>query len=230
MLLKPLLLLAVYTFIFTVVFRARWPQIVGDDTMAYALVIFSGLITFSIFSDTVSAAPNLILSHRNLVKRSSFPLEILPIVTLAGALFQAALSFVVLILALLLTGHALSLGIFLIALVWLSTGLFSLGIAYLLSAGGVFLRDLDQVVGLVVTALFFGSAIFYPLSQLPEKGRQFLAWNPTAIFVEDTRRVVFYGETVVRAESGVLVGLSLAVFWFGYTRFMRSKGAFADVF
>jgi lipopolysaccharide transport system permease protein len=169
-LVQPLLMLTVYTFVFSVVFRARWPSLPGADTADFALVIFTGLITFSIFSETVSAAPGLILANRNLVKRSVFPLEILPIVKASGALVQGVFSLMILLAGMLALGFTPSWTALCLPAVWLPLWLFSIGSAYFLSALGVFVRDLGQLVGVVITALFFGSAIFLSLSAVSGSG------------------------------------------------------------
>jgi len=228
-LLQPILLLVVYTLVFSLVFQARWPGDFGETTGGYALVIFVGLITFTIFSETVLSAPTLILANRNLAKRSLFPLEVLPLVKVLSALVQATFSLGVLLLFLILMGIAIPWTAFLIPLVWFAMGLLALGVAYFLSAGGVYLRDLDQVVGVIVTALFFGSAIFYPIAQVPNAGRDWIERNPTAVLIEEARRVLLYGEFPLWTESGWVLPLALLFSWTGYMWFMKRKRGFSDV-
>lgn len=227
--LQPLILLGVYTFIFLVVFGAEWPSLTGETTANFALIVFSGLITFNVFSETVNASPRLILANANFVKRVAFPLEVLPLVRVTAALSQAAVSLGVLVVALVAFGAPPGWTALLLPLVWLPLALFALGLSFLLSSLGVFVRDLEQVIGVAVTALFFGSAIFYPVDRVPEPARRIIEWLPTAVFVEDTRRVMLYGATPFRAQTAVVACVGLAVALLGFACFMRSKRAFADV-
>lgn len=227
--LQPLLLLGVYTLLFGVIFKARWPEIATGGTVDFALVVFAGLVTFQVFSECVGAAPRLIFSNANFVKRVAFPLELLPLVKVAAALTQGLLSLGILVVALVLLGTPPGWSLLWLPLAWLPLMLFALGLSYFLSALGVFLRDIDQVIGVALTALFFGSAIFYPLSLVPEPARRILEWLPTAVFVEDTRRVLLYGQSPLRIESAVIGVLSLGVAVAGYRWFAARREVFADV-
>jgi lipopolysaccharide transport system permease protein len=227
--LQPLLLLALYTFVFGVVFGARWPGFEGEETLGFAIVVFTGLLTFGILAETLNASPRLILSNRALIKNVEFPVEVLPVVTVACALVQAIAGLAILLPALVVLGYPLSMAVLALPLVWLSLALLCLGLCYLLSALGVFLRDLEGVVGLAVTGLLFGSAIFYPLSQVPESARSVLVWLPTCFYVEATRDILLRGQISFGEREAVMLVVTLAVAIVGYRSFVWSKGAFADV-
>ncbi len=227
--LQPLLILALYTFVFGVVFGARWPGFESGQTLGFAMVVFTGLIAFSIFAEVAGTAPGLVQANAPLLKNVDFPAEVLPIVSVACALVQALASLVVLLVGGLALGQTIPASAAALPLVWLPLLLFALGTSYLLAAIGVFLRDLEAIVGLVVTGLLFGSAIFYPLSQVPEAAREWLAWLPTSVFVEATRQVLLYGQLSLGTPEWVVCIATLPFAVAAYRIFERSKGAFADV-
>ena len=93
---NPILMLTIYTFVFSVVFKARWGS-GGESRFEFALILFAGLIVFNLFAECVNRAPSLIVGNVNYVKKVVFPLEILPLVTMGAALFHCAISLGVLI-------------------------------------------------------------------------------------------------------------------------------------
>lgn len=226
--LEPLLLLAVYTFIFSVVFGARWPGIYESDVIGYATVVFSGLVTFNIFSESVRACPKLILANRNFVQRVVFPLEVLPVVQVGSALFNAITGFLVLLVFLLGSGAPLTWTALWIPVVWVGFAVFSLGIAYAVAAASVFVRDLEPLIAIAITALFFGSAIFYPLERLPDAIQELVRLVPTAAAVDLTRSLLLLGKA---PDAFHLLGpgaVSIVTLFVGYGYFMKVKGSFAD--
>lgn len=227
--LQPLLLLAVYTFVFSVVFGARWPGLYGGEMLGYAVAVFTGLVTFQIFSESVQAAPRLILSNPNFVKRVVFPLEVLPVVKVLAALARAGFGLAVLLIFLVASGHAPGATALMLPAVWAVLAAFALGAVYLLSALAVFLRDLEQVVGLAMTAFFFGSAIFYPLDRVPESAQALLGLLPTTAVVEATRQVLLVGELPAARPMLVAVGVAIATLALGHATFAKCRRAFADV-
>jgi lipopolysaccharide transport system permease protein len=226
---QPLIMLGVYTFVFSVIFKARWGVESGEGKAAFALALFMGLITFSIFSEVANSAPSLVLGNANYVKKVVFPLEILPLVRLFSALINAVFSLGVLFVGILIFNHFIHWTAFLLPLIWLPMLMFTLGCGYFLASLGVFVRDMGTVIGVLTTILFFLTPIFYPISAMPEQFRIFCRINPIAIFVEDARRVVLWGLFPDWSWFFFGMGLSVAVFIFGFVWFMKSKKAFADV-
>ena len=180
----PLIMLAVYTFVFSVVFKARWGQGEGSKT-EFALVLFAGIIVFNFFSECVSRAPGLIVSNPSYVKKVVFPIEILSVVDVGVAIFHAMISVVVWLMAYVLFFGTPHLTALLLPVVFLPLILFSLGLSWAVAALGVYIRDLSQMIGLVVTVAMFMSPVFYPASALPEDVRSYLFLNPVTIFVEN---------------------------------------------
>jgi lipopolysaccharide transport system permease protein len=226
---QPLVMLCVYTFVFSVIFKARWGVESGEGTTAFALALFMGLITFSVFSEVANAAPSLVLGNVNYVKKVVFPLEILPLVKLFSALINALFSLGALLAGILIINHFIHWTALMLPLIWLPMVMFTLGCGYFLASLGVFVRDMGTVIGVLTTMLFFLTPIFYPIRAVPEQFRFFCRINPLALFVEDARRVVLWGLFPDWPWFFFGMALSGAVLIFGFVWFMKSKKAFADV-
>lgn len=225
---NPVLMLAVYTFVFSIVFQARWGS-GGGDQFEFALVLFAGLIVFNLFSECVTRAPGLILANANYVKKVIFPLEILPWVSLGSALFHAGINLVVLLIFLIAVGHSISATILLLPVVVIPLLLLTMGLSWLLASIGVFVRDVGQFISMVVTVLMFMSPIFYPASALPESVRGWLFLNPLTFIIEQMRDVLIWGKMPDWIGLATYSGFALAVAWAGLWWFERTRKGFADV-
>ncbi len=226
---QPLMMLAVYTFVFSVIFEAKWGHSPEQGRLSFAMALFTGILTFNIIGDTVNASPGLILGHANFVKKVVFPLEILPLVKLIESVVFSLFGLLVLLAAQLIFDHILQWTIIFLPLIWLPVVLFALGWSYFIASLGVFIRDIGSITGVVVTMLFFLSPIFYPLSAVPENLRIYCQMNPIAMFVQDARRVVLWGQMPDWCWFSIYFLISLGVFVLGFAWFMKSKKAFADV-
>lgn len=225
---NPVLMLTVYTFVFSVVFQARWGGETGGK-FEFALVLFSGLMVFNLFAECLNQAPCLILSNANYVKRVVFPLEILSWVSLGSAVFHAGISLLVLLVAMGLTGQpvggmALCLPLVILPFLWLT-----LGLSWLLASVGVFLRDVGQVVGMALTVLMFMSPIFYPASALPASMRGWLFLNPLTFVIEQVRNVLVWNRAPDWIGLGEYALVTLGVMWLGFFWFQKTRKGFADV-
>ena len=226
--LNPMLMLAVYTFVFSVVFKARW-NAGSESKTEFALVLFAGLIVFNLFAECMNRAPGLILSNLNYVKKVVFPLEILPAVALGSALFHACISVGVWLLAYMVFFGVPHLTVLLLPLVALPLLLLSIGLSWMLASLGVYLRDVSQFIGLLVTALMFMSPIFFPASSLPENYRYLLLLNPLTPVIEQARDILYWGKLPdTTVWLACLLGSSL-VAWFGFAWFQKTRKGFADV-
>jgi lipopolysaccharide transport system permease protein len=224
----PVLMLTVYTFVFSVIFKTRWSAESTSKT-EFALLLFAGLIVFNLFAECANRAPTLILSNINYVKKVVFPLEILPWVALGSALFHALISLGVWTLAYTIffgIPHATTL---LMAVVILPLLLFIAGLTWALAALGVYLRDVSQFIGIVTTVLMFLSPIFYPASAIPEKYRVLLNLNPLTSAVEQTRDVLFWGKVPDPLVFLAYLAGATLVAWLGFIWFQKTRKGFADV-
>lgn len=225
---NPLFMLLVYSFMFSVVFKSRWPG--GSESKAeFSLILFSGLMVFNIFSEAVNRSPSLILANTNYVKRVVFPLEILPVVTLGAVVFHFLISFLAWLgFYILFIGYP-PMTALLLPIVILPFCLFVLGITWILAAIGVYLRDVSQVIGIITTALMFLTPIFYPASSLPPEYRLLITLNPLTPAIEIVRNILIWGKTpdIQLAITSSLVALLVA--WAGFVWFQKTRKGFADV-
>lgn len=227
---NPLLMLTIYTFVFGVIFKARW-NTYSDSKTEFALVLFAGLLIYNLFSECITKAPNIILSNANYVKKVIFPLEVLPWVNLYSALFHGLISLLVWILAYYLLFGIPHLTVLFLPLILLPFCLMTMGFSWVLASLGVYLRDIGQAIGIAVTALMFLSTVFYPINTLPERYRYLLMINPLTIPVEQSRDFMFWGVSP-HANLGLLAVywlISLLMAWLGFFWFQRTRRGFADV-
>jgi lipopolysaccharide transport system permease protein len=227
---QPLILLCVFTFAFNVVFRSRWisPVAAGEET-SFAVAMFLGYIIFNLFSEPVNRAPSLVLGHANYVKRTIFPLEILPIIAVGSALFNAAMAFLVWVVLLILVQQGVPWTILFLPAIVLPLVLMVIGLALLLASLGVFVRDLVQVMAPATMALLFLSPVFYPVSAVPPHIQAWMYANPLTGIIEEARRVTIFGELPDLALLAANTLFGLAVAHLGYLWFMRTRRGFADV-
>lgn len=226
---NPVLMLSVYTFVFSVVFKARWNAGGSDSRIEFALVLFAGLIVFNMFSECINRAPSLILSNVNYVKKVVFPLEILPWVALGSAIFHTLISLGVWLIAYVIFFGTPHVTVFLLPLVILPLPLFIMGMAWLLASLGVYLRDVSQIVGIFTTMLLFLSPIFYPASALPENFQKMLLLNPLTQAIEQTRNVLFWGKMPDMIILSIYLLCAALFAWCGFAWFQKTRKGFADV-
>lgn len=230
--LNPLLMLCVYTFVFSVVFKARWGVLPegGEESQAmFAIVLFIGMIMHGLFAEILNRAPGLIISNVNYVKKVVFPLEILPVVTAGAALFHALVSLSVWLLAYVIFidvphWHALLLPVVMLPLLILA-----LGLAWFLASLGVFLRDVGQTISIITTIMMFLAPVFFPVKSLPEEFQPLIMANPLTFIIEQAREVLIWGR--LPDFSGLLryTAAALVVLWIGYAWFQKTRKGFSDV-
>lgn len=223
-------MLIVYTFVFGIVFKARWASAVGDQGMStFALILFSGLICFNLLSESITRAPTAVSANPNYVKKVVFPIEVVPLVMVLSALWNALIASLVLIVGILLVTGAVPMTALYFPLVLLPLVLTASGLSWFLASLGVFIRDITHIVPLVVSALLFVSPIFYPLDAVPETVRQFLWLNPVSPVVENARRVLVFGQLPDLTLLCTSAVLGIVVCVVGYVWFVKTRKGFADV-
>ncbi|MBC7962533.1 MAG: ABC transporter permease [Steroidobacteraceae bacterium] len=225
---NPVFMLTIYTFVFSVVFKAKWVA-ASDSKTEFAMILFAGLIVFNLFSETVTRAPSLILSNVNYVKKVVFPLEILPVVSILSSCFHALVSIGVLILFRLIVGSGFSLTTALFPIIIAPLLLLSLGISWFLAALGVYLRDVSQTIGLAMTALMFLSPIFFPVTSLPEKYRVLVYLNPLSFIIEQGREVLIFSHLPDWGGLLIFSAFSCVTALLGFAWFQKARTGFADV-
>jgi lipopolysaccharide transport system permease protein len=227
--LNPVFMLLVYTFVFAVVFKARW-GIAGEESKTqFAVVLFVGLIVHGLFAEVLNRAPGLILGNVNYVKKVIFPLEILPAISMGAALFHSLISLLVLMIAFVTFNGYLYWTAVLAPLVLLPLVILSTGLAWILASLGVFLRDVGQTIGIITMAMLFLSPVFYPATALPEKYRSFIMANPLTFIIEQAREVLIWGHLPDWYGLGIYTLVTIGVAWAGYAWFQKTRKGFADV-
>ncbi|OGP66784.1 MAG: sugar ABC transporter permease [Deltaproteobacteria bacterium RBG_16_44_11] len=226
---NPLLMLFIYTFVFSVVFKSRWGINTEETKTQFAIVLFVGMIVHGLFAEVINRAPTLITSNVNFVKKVVFPLDILPSVSIGAALFHSLVSLGVLMAAFLLFNGYLNWTIIFIPLVLLPLIILTLGVAWMLASLGVFLRDLAQTTGIITMVMLFFSPIFYPVTALPVELRPWMMANPLTFIIEQARAVLIWGNLPNWMGLGIYTIAATVVAWAGYVWFQKTRKGFADV-
>ena len=225
----PLLMLVVYTFVFSVVFKARWGLGTDESRTDFAITLFAGMIVFGIFSEMVNRAPWQIVLNPNYVKKIVFPLEILSWVSLGSVLFHSLVSLAVLLLVQLIVNSSLPWTVIFLPLVLLPLILASLGAAWFLAALGVYVRDIGQFTTVFTSLLMFVSAVFYPVSALPEAYQSWLRLNPLVPVITESRKVLIFGNLPDWTWLGIAIVFGFIIAFAGFWWFQKSRVGFADV-
>lgn len=229
-LISPLLMLSVYTFFFSVVFKARWGGGgVSDSKAEFAIVLFCGLMIFNFFSECINKAPYLIIGNVNFVKKVVFPLEVLSWVNVFSGLINFLVSFGIWFIFYLFVFGAPNGNFIFFPLILVPLLLFLLGGSWLLSSLSVYIRDITQLIPPITSVLLFMSPIFYALSSLPENYHIFFMLNPITPIVEEARSTLIYNNKLDLNTWLWAMSLSVVVFYFGYFCFKKTKKGFADV-
>ncbi len=227
--LNPIFMLVVYTFVFSVVFKARWGMDDNESKSQFAIVLFVGMIVHGLFAEVLNRAPALILSNVNYVKKVIFPLEILPVITMGASLFHSLISLTVLMIAFIVFNHFLCWTAIFIPLVFLPLVIFTLGCSWILASLGVFLRDVGQTIGIITTIMLFLSPVFFPISSLPEAYQPLIMANPITFIIEQSREVLIWGHSPNWTGLGIYTVTATLVAWCGYAWFQKTRKGFADV-
>lgn len=225
---NPLLMLGVYTFVFGFIFKSRWSTQVSGH-FEFAVILFAGLNINSMFAECANRAPSLIIENTNFVKKVVFPLETLSWSTLGSALFHLLVSTIVLLLFSIVVRGSIPWTVIYFPVVVAVFVPFMVGLIWLLSSLGVFLRDLKQAMGIITAMMMFLAPIFYPQELIQPKYRALLYLNPLTAIVNASRDVLVWG----RAPNWEILGLyalAACLFaWASFAWFERTRRGFADV-
>lgn len=223
----PMVLLASWTFVFAVVFKVKLARDAG--TSNYAIFLFAGMLPWMLFSETVQRSANSIVDYANLITKSVFPAELIPIAIFLSNVLTHLLGLLILFIVVLATTHKLSVLLVLLPVYMFLLGLFTLGVSWLVSSLNVFIRDTAQVLLIVLTFWFWFTPIFFTVDQLPPRLRFLAMWNPLAEVVSAYRSCILLARWPSYTELAQLILLSLGTFIVGGLFFRHSKGAFGDV-
>jgi len=230
--LNPLMMLALYVFVFGYIFGGSFGVIPDESKWDYGLGLFLGLSIFHLVAESIAISPGLITGNPNFVKKVVFPLEILPAAAVGSAVIHMAITLIMIVIGVLLGGHNLSWSALWLPVIILPVIALALGLSWLLSALGVFFRDIGQLVVAATTALMFASAIFYPASRVIEKAPwawPVVRWNPLIHAIEAARDVIIWSRPISQPHLFALYLAGALAALVGFAAFTRCKRAFADV-
>lgn len=227
--LNPLFMLAVFSVVFGLIFQGRFTGHANESPVDFALQLFAGLIIFNVFAECMQRAPNLMLSNSNYVTKVVFPLEILPVTVVLNSLVNMLFGLAPLLVGIFIFRGHLPWTLLLWPLLMVPIFLLALGLTWLMSALGVFFRDLNELVGPLTQVLVYASAIFYPIERVPAAIQPILRLNPLAFLAAQSRDLAVWGTLPDWTGFGVVCGVSLLFATAAYAAFTRVKHAFADV-
>jgi len=229
-LLLPLMDLAVYSFVFGVVFHTHMPPPKGITVqLPYGLILLAGLIPYNVLSQVAGAAPAEVLKRPNYVTKVRFPLEVLPVVRLGVSTFHGVVGLSVLLAGEVVLVHYLPSTVLLLPLAFVPLVLLTLGLGWFLASLGVYFRDLQNMMVVVLRIWFFATPIVYPASRLPRWAVWIVKGNPLAFIVSATRDVLLWGRMFSLGHWLVWSGVTLLFAAGGYWWFQYTKQGFADV-
>ncbi len=227
----PLMMMLIYTFVFSVIFQSKWDTGTSQasPTGEFALILYTGLTAFNVFSMVLNRAPGLILQVPNYVKKVVFPLEILPVVATGTALFTCVINIGLILIGSVFVYHAISPTIWLLPAAFIPLILLTLGLAWFLSSLGVYIRDMSQAISVIVQIMFFLTPIVYSPSIIPKNLLFLLALNPLAPIVDSFRRTLLWGKMIDWGAWGMITLVSTIIAILGFAWFVKTKKGFADV-
>lgn len=230
-LLNQLLQLLIYTYVFSMVLNVKLSlKGLPANDLSFGLWLFAGLLPWIAFSGGLTQAAASVMAQPNLVKKVVFPLALLPLVPILSTFIESSFGLMALIVFVAVTLQTLHFTLGLLPLVWLTQLLLTAGLGYLAAGLTVFLRDIPQTLGVILTFWFYLTPIVYPVSAIPEQWRGWVLWlNPLAAIAEVYRDLVLVGEVKHWGEWGVASVIAVVVFYIGLKCYQKLRPAFADV-
>ncbi|KAB0638876.1 sugar ABC transporter permease [Burkholderia stagnalis] len=224
----PLVMLAIYTFVFGFIFKSRWRP-TSTDHAEFAIVMFVGVLVHGLMAECLNRAPTLVVGNPNYVKKVVFPLQALGWISVGTALFHMLIASSILLVAVFLWQGHLPLTAVLAPVVLLPFLILTVGLVWILSSLGVFMRDLGQVMGIVTSLLMFLAPVFYPITSVPKTFQVAIMFNPLTFVIEQLRGVVIWGHGIDWAGWCIYSLIAYAVAWGGLIWFEKTRKGFADV-
>jgi lipopolysaccharide transport system permease protein len=224
---NPIVLLVSYSFVFMVIFKMGAPD--NSGTANFPLFLFCSILPWLFFQDTLQRSSTVIIDNANLITKTLFPTEILPLTILLAGLVNHLIGFAILLGIIFYVLGKISIFILLVPVYLLLLMLFTLGLAWFISGLNVFVRDVSQVLSVILTFWFWFTPIFYTGSKIPEKYSFVMRWNPLAYVVTGYRDCLLRMKMPDLRALGWLAVAALAVFVGGGLFFRHIKREFVDV-
>ena len=218
--LNPLLMLLVYSMVFSKIMKIQIPN--------YTMFLFTALIPWNFFVTTVSQGSLSVVTNGNIIKKVYFPREVIPISVVTSNAVNFLISCLIMLFFLFATGLGVSKYILLFPLVLFSQYILLLGITFITSSLTVYARDLEHIISVLLLVMFYGTPIVYSMEMVPASMRQFLALNPMTPIINAYRDILFYQKMPDISTLGMIIGISIVVFGFGLIIFRKLQKNFAE--
>lgn len=223
----PLVLLASWTFVFDVCLQMKLGP--GEVTQNYSLFLFGGFLPWLLFQDTVQRSSTSLVENANLITKTVFPSEVVPLSIFLSSLVHHLIGVALVVSAVAIFLNHVSAMLVFLPLYMLFIGLFAVGIGWIIAALQVYLRDAAQVMAVVLTLWFWLTPIFLSESQYPSWARFLIDGNPMAYVVRGYRERLLSFDLPDPKELAVLAAYAAGTFLVGGLCFRHLKRGFADV-
>jgi len=227
--LRPLCMLCVFGVVFGYIFPSKLGRFPSESKVDFALALFCGLMIFDMFGECLARAPTLVLASANYVTKVVFPLEILPVTVVGAAGCHLLISLIPLLIGVMIVHGSLPLTALYLPLILVPLVLLCLGVTWFFSSLGVFFRDINSLVPVLMTMLMYASAIFYSIDKVPPLLQPVVYLNPLAILIHLWRNAIMWQLPFEWARYGTHFAICAGFMIVSYVIFMRTKSAFADV-
>ena len=227
--LSPLLMVVLLTLIFSEIIGIKFKEVTGNPSLNFGLYLYCGLLPFLAYSQALSRGVNVIRRNSGLVQGVVFPLEVLPLTTMAASLVQNVLGVGALFFVLVLFGQELHLTALLLPLVLIPQLLFILGLCYLMAVAGTYVPDIRETLRAIIRGTFFITPILWPTGRVPEQYSFLVDYNPLAVLVNAYRNLILNGKLPDLESAFWFTLFAVALFVVGLVVFNRVKQNFADL-
>ncbi|MBE1445676.1 ABC transporter permease [Paenibacillus sp. OAS669] len=218
--LNPLLLLAIYSVVFSFIMR--------QNIENYPMFLFCAILPWTFFSSSIQSCSGIILRNSNLVKKIYFPREILPLSVIIAGVINYFFGLVILIPSLLLTGIHINISLIAFPLILFVQTLLVLGVSLIVSAMNVYFRDLEHIIAIVLQAAFYITPIIFPISMVPKEFQMYFLLNPMTEIIQAYRNIFYYGTMPDFAHLFLYLLYSFIVLVIGWAIFNKLQKSFAE--
>ncbi len=227
MIINPLAQVAIYALILSNVLVAKLPGI--DNQYAYAIYLMAGQLAWTLFSEIISRCLNLFIEQGNLMKKMNFPRITLPTIVVGSCLLNNVLLFVSVLGIFVALGHKFSLAMLWLIPLTLTVVTLALGIGLILGVMNVFLRDIGQIVPIILQMLFWFTPVVYPITIIPDSYRHWLLLNPMYPLVDAYQQILVYGKNPVWENVFGIAVIGLFLTLLSLFMFRRASAEMVDV-
>jgi ABC-type polysaccharide/polyol phosphate export permease len=218
--LNPLLMLIVYSVVFSKIMRIDIPN--------YTMFLFTALIPWTFFTSTISQGSFSIVANGNLLKKVYFPREIIPISIVTSNLVNFLLSCIIMLFFILITGLGFSYYALWFPVIVLAQYLLLLGITLITSSLTVYVRDLEHIISVILMVLFYGTPIVYSMNMIPESMKLLISLNPMTHIINAYRDILFYKTSPELLNLLVIIVVSIIILLTGIAIFKKLQRGFAE--